>query len=215
MRNTPSKSPGTPALWQRLAIFAVLGCLPSCDPYTPESYLDRIDNTEETETKTITRAIAGRAKENPKIIEEVGNGRGKKLLPICKTTPKPSPFLKGSQPAEPVCVVDGDTFDVSLKKHGGRVMRVRLRDDEKGIDCPESRMNEKCMRKGKKACKKEVKNGKRATSELRHILYGDKGTLMPPYNDNGNRKLAGYRMQNGVRLSRVLIKRGLCGYYKK
>ena len=60
-------------------------------------------------------------------------------------------------------VSDGDTLKVRLLDSGQRV-KVRIL----GIDCPESRRNEKCKREGqegRKGCDWQIPRGKRATRQ--------------------------------------------------
>lgn len=104
-------------------------------------------------------------------------------------------------------VIDGDTFDVRLKKTN-KLMRVRLW----GVDCAESTNNSKCKRQG---CNTAV--GKRISRQVRGYLEGEEVTVEPPYRRNGNRQLAYIRLINGVDLGRHLVKSCLCeaGYKHK
>jgi endonuclease YncB( thermonuclease family) len=70
-------------------------------------------------------------------------------------------------------VVDGDTLKI---KYVGVPIPDTVR--IKGIDCPESRRNKKCLRSGKKACELEVVKGKAATRFMRQLLAGKTVTLV-------------------------------------
>jgi endonuclease YncB( thermonuclease family) len=128
-------------------------------------------------------------------------------IPLCgkKKAPSQGPWLEGEEPAKVVCVVDGDTFDVRLKNHRNRIMRVRLW----GVDCPESSFNSKCMGNGRDECSEEVKQGKKVSQAVRNVLGNGNVTLEPPYQNNGNRKLA-YVKHNGDDFGRALISSCIC-----
>jgi endonuclease YncB( thermonuclease family) len=114
-------------------------------------------------------------------------------LPDCNSGSRPadpkSVRLKGGEEAKPICIVDGDTFDVKLKD--GPVLRIR----PWGYDCPETSMNDKCMRNGADECKFEIQRGKNAKEYTRGVLDGKKLVLEGPFSNNGNRKLAYVRVQ--------------------
>ncbi|MBU0727518.1 thermonuclease family protein [Patescibacteria group bacterium] len=198
MRNNP-ELPERPTIpFGRLAAILVLAGLSGCN-------LIIEDIQEEFDPQSIEQA--------PDPEPEQAEKEKAKIIPICKgKKPKPGPFLTGKEPVDVVCVVDGDTFDVRLKNHNGRIMRVRLR----SVECPESWENEKCMRSGKKECKKQVKEGRKAKNRSRSMFGNGHGYLMPKYhNDPYGRKVTEYYLQNGVQLSRQLIRKGLCtNYYK-
>jgi endonuclease YncB( thermonuclease family) len=125
-------------------------------------------------------------------------------LPEChdigsRPTPAKSVHLDNNEEAEVVCIVDGDTFDVRRKKDD-RILRIRIW----GVDCPESRENAKCMKKGRDACQSEIERGKKAKERTRKLLNGKKVFLMAPFGNNGDRKLA-YVSLHGKDLGIILI----------
>ena len=135
----------------------------------------------------------------------------RKPIPFCHDlkghrSPVKGPWMEGDEPAEVMCVVDGDTFDVKLKDHNGRIVRIRLW----GADCPESSFNSKCMRNGRAECAEEIKEGKKTSEKARNMLGNGKVTLKPPYANNGDRKLAYMHLANGVDFGRKLISSCLC-----
>lgn len=129
------------------------------------------------------------------------------LPPMCDRNQRPddSVHLEGEVKAKVICVVDGDTFYVKLKETG-EVADIRLW----GVDCPESSPNKKCRKKGEEACAAENVRGKKATQETRELLSDPNITLEPPYQDNGQRKLAYVKLSKGIDLSRRLIEGCLC-----
>ncbi|MBU1017472.1 thermonuclease family protein [Patescibacteria group bacterium] len=133
-------------------------------------------------------------------------------IPFCHDlngyrSPQKGPFLEGNEEGVVHCIVDGDTIDVKLKNHDGRIVRVRLW----GVDCPESSMNNKCMKKGWGRCKQENEYGKKASGKVRELLGDGRVTLQSPYKNNGKRKLAYMkRKKGGVDIGRALIKSCLC-----
>ena len=140
-------------------------------------------------------------------------------IPFCKDlirykSPPKGPFLEGEEEATVHCIVDGDTIDVKLKNHDGQIMRVRLW----GVDCPESSMNQKCMKKGYGRCKQEIEHGKKASEKVRELLGNGRVVLQPPYMNNGNRKLAYAKdKKREIDIGRALVKSCLCeeGYKHK
>ena len=115
--------------------------------------------------------------------------------------PTESVRLEDGDTAEVICIVDGDTFDVRL--NDGRILRIRLW----GVDCPESRENEKCMRNGSDACQSEIKRGKKAKSLTKNLLAGGKITLKGRFANIKKRKQA-YVLVDGRDLGLTLI--GTC-----
>jgi len=109
--------------------------------------------------------------------------------------------LEDGEEATVVCVVDGDTFDVRIKD--GRTLRIRLW----GVDCPESRENEKCMRKGSDSCQSEVQRGKKTKELTKKLLAGGKVTLRGRFANIKHRKQA-YVEVGGKDLGKTLI--GTC-----
>lgn len=128
------------------------------------------------------------------------------LIPYCKdmsgySKPSGNVWLEGDEEAQVVCIVDGDTFDVRLKK-GGQIVRIRLW----GVDCPESSYNKKCQKTG---C--DPAEGKKISEQVRTSLTRNKEiTLEPPYRNNGERKMAYVRFKNGVDFGRALVDLCLC-----
>jgi endonuclease YncB( thermonuclease family) len=111
-------------------------------------------------------------------------------------------------------VVDGDTVEVRLLDGGGR-LTVRLL----GIDCPESRPNDKCRRAGRRGgrgCDWQVPRGRRAGRMAREILERRRVRL-----ECGRRcRRGGYgralrylRLEDGRDFGLEMVRRGLCRDY--
>ncbi len=142
-------------------------------------------------------------------------------IPFCHDLPGHSAppearktWLEGKEPGTVHCIVDGDTFDVRLEKHDGRLIRIRLW----GVDCPESSMNRKCMKRGHGRCRQEIQQGKKASQKVQKLLGNGEVVLEPPYANNGNRKLSYMKKKKGqIDVGRALIKSCMCreGYKHK
>jgi len=127
----------------------------------------------------------------------------KAALPEChdigsNPAPTESVRLDDGDEATVECIVDGDTFDARL--NDGRLLRIRLW----GVDCPESRENEKCMKNGAASCQAEIQRGKKAKELTKQLLAGGKITLKGPFANIKNRKQA-YVIINGKDLGLTLI----------
>lgn len=131
-------------------------------------------------------------------------------------------LLVGHEPqpgiaARVVRVVDGDTLVAAID---GRRPPVRVR--VLGIDCPESKHNDKCVREekqGRGLCRDQLARGLRATQAARQLLVDDQQTvyLEPEYpggrlfaKDRYGRLLAYVRLPNGVDFGLAMITAGLC-----
>lgn len=185
-----------------------------CSPNTPETN-KRTDFFMKGQRIRLFAALGALAL----IISVPQNAEAGDYIPFCHDlrgyrSPQKGPFLEGNEEGTVHCIVDGDTIDVRLKRHNGRIIRVRLW----GVDCPESSMNRKCMRKGYGRCKQENKYGKKASRKVRELLGDGRVTLQSPYRNNGKRKLAYVERKRGqVDIGRALIKSCLCkeGYKHK
>lgn len=116
--------------------------------------------------------------------------------------------------ARVVRVVDGDTVEVRLLDGGGR-LTVRLL----GIDCPESRPNDKCRRAGRRSgrgCDWQIPHGRRAGRLAHEILERRQVRL-----ECGRRcRRGGYgralrylRLEDGRDFGLEMVRRGLCRDY--
>jgi len=108
-------------------------------------------------------------------------------------------------------VIDGDTVAVRLVD-GGAELVVRVL----GIDCPESRWNNKCEReggRGRHGCKWQVPRGKVATLMAREILEGRTVRLecgRKCARGGYGRDLRYIELEDGRDLGLELVRRGLC-----
>ncbi|MFB6356467.1 MAG: thermonuclease family protein [bacterium] len=116
--------------------------------------------------------------------------------------------------AKVIKVFDGDTFKARLMDGTDREVYVRL----KGINCPESKRNEKCEKEkfnGKWHCEGQIPYGIRAKKVVQNWLSGNEVILEPP-GDKGfkqghfDRLLAYVQMRTGEDLGIKLIKNGYC-----
>ncbi len=187
---------------------------PDCSPNTPETH-KRTDFFMKGQRIRLFAALGALAL----IISVPQDSEAGEPIPFCHDlrgykSPTKGPWLDGNEEGVVHCIVDGDTIDVKMKNHNGRIVRVRLW----GVDCPESSMNRKCMKKGYGRCKQENKRGKKSSKKVRELLGDGRVTLQHPYRNNGKRKLAYMkRKKGGVDIGRALIKSCLCkeGYRHK
>lgn len=116
--------------------------------------------------------------------------------------------------AEVARVVDGDTVVVRLVDGGAKVT-VRL----KGIDCPESRWNNKCERdaeQGRQGCKWQVPRGQAASRMAKQILRGRIVRLAcgKKCGRGGyGRALRYVELEDGRDYGLEMVRRGLCEDY--
>jgi endonuclease YncB( thermonuclease family) len=109
-------------------------------------------------------------------------------------------------------VYDGDTFKVALKEADKSVV-VRIR----GIDCPESKRNEKCQEDAEDwmGCEEQIPLGKRATRKARSMVAGDT-VILESGEDGGfetdpyDRILAYVRMADGRDYGLTMVKNRQC-----
>ena len=131
-------------------------------------------------------------------------------------TPRKRPPREGISPGDGaagrvVKIVDGDTVKVRLDENA-QLVTVRLR----GIDCPESRHNNKCERDGKagrRGCAWQVPRGKRATKMAEQILARRKVTLEcggKCSRGGYGRELRYLKLEDGRDYGLEMIRRGLC-----
>ena len=109
-------------------------------------------------------------------------------------------------------VYDGDTVKVRLKNGKRVVIRIL------GIDCPESKENDKCHQdeeRGWLSCEEQIPLGQRAGEVARNLLLGDTVTLRSGTSkgfkqDVYDRRLAYIHMGNNTDFGLEMIRRGQC-----
>jgi micrococcal nuclease len=110
-------------------------------------------------------------------------------------------------------VIDGDTLEVKDPTEGKVKVRIL------GIDCPESKKNQKCNREGKtggKSCAQQIPKGKLALEEAKSIIGEQKVGLECDgncKNDLYDRELRYVRLDNGVDFGLHMVRRGFCMHY--
>lgn len=122
---------------------------------------------------------------------------------------KPSKHISQTLEVTVTHVADGDTFK-ALDKHGNS-MTVRLL----GIDCPESKHNQKCEKEGKKNpandCEHQIPKGLKAKELAIKTLEKVKVTLEGDLKiDVYHRTLAYVRLDDGKDFNLELVKLNLC-----
>jgi len=106
-------------------------------------------------------------------------------------------------------VVDGDTLHVRVLDVPPVPLIVRI----KGIDCPESRRNAKCIRDGD--CESDAEPGRRATEKLSELVAGKIVVLESSVNgdfekDDYGRTLAYVDLSDGTDVGLALVRGGYC-----
>lgn len=129
----------------------------------------------------------------------------------------PSPIgrqVAGGAQAVVLTVSDGDTLQVQLAE-GEEPPSFYIR--VLGIDCPETRRNDKCARdeaEGRRSCDEQIPLGQRAKVRARALLQGATVSLEPGEGgfewDVYDRLLAYIRLSDGRDLGLTLIDEGLC-----
>lgn len=121
-----------------------------------------------------------------------------------------SVVLEGFEPiaAQVLRVVDGDTawFTTPAGQVDVRVL---------GIDCPESRRNQKCEREGSASCEAQIPRGRVATLRARELLKVGSSVKLEPGDhgfklDRYGRTLAYIRLSDGRDYGLQVLKEGLC-----
>jgi micrococcal nuclease len=132
---------------------------------------------------------------------------------LCALGAKKAPTVYDGTRGRVLSVADGDTFTLAVG--GDDKVTVRLR----GVDCPESKENDKCARdgaQGRLGCAEQVPLGKRATKVARTVLAGQTVTLESGSDsvqidgDMYGRVLAYIRLDDGRDLGQILLEQGLC-----
>jgi micrococcal nuclease len=107
-------------------------------------------------------------------------------------------------------VYDGDT--IRVVETDKRRIKVRVR----GIDCPESRHNEKCEREGKRGlpnCAQQIPMGKKAKKRALELLFKKRVSLVCEdkcQTDKYGRALRYVHLQDGRDFGLLMIREGLC-----
>jgi micrococcal nuclease len=117
-----------------------------------------------------------------------------------------------TQPYKVTYITDADTVKVS---RDGQQTTVRVL----GIDCPESKYNDKCRRDGRQGrpgCAQQVPRGKKANKRARELLEGATVTLECDGRCKDGyygRALRYIRLADGRDYGLVMVKAGLCEDY--
>lgn len=224
MKRSPEKYSESPNKCSRLAIITLLCSMVACSPTDKETAVE--DGLSDIKERIIRSYFKGQERRNSrlaalkKVKEQEEEDDSEIEIPFCrnlsghvepgkmpkKMQKKKKKKKRKGEPAQVVCAVDGDTFDVKLEDHDDAMIRVRIW----GTDCEESSENDKCMKQGKSKCEEEMKKGKKVANKVRRMLGDGEVTLKPPYKVNGNRVLAYMHLKNGVDLGRSLVSSCLC-----